>query len=99
MMGREKITKRGLEAAMKEIDKDDSGDIDFEEFESWYFNQDPKDQVRKRDNDPPCLVLSCLVLSCLVLSCLVLSCLVFFFSTFWLIGKSRASAKTGLGQT
>jgi hypothetical protein len=25
MMGREKITKRGLEAAMKEIDKDDSG--------------------------------------------------------------------------
>ena len=27
-----------------------AGDIDFEEFESWYFNQDPKDQVRKREN-------------------------------------------------
>ena len=51
MMGREKVTQRGLEAAMKEIDKDDSGDIDFEEFESWYFNQDPKDQERMLAQD------------------------------------------------
>ena len=33
-----------------------AGDIDFEEFESWYFNQDPKDQVRKREKTS-CLAL------------------------------------------
>lgn len=52
MVGREKITKQGLEKAMKEIDKDDSGDIDFEEFESWYFNQDPRDQERMLSQVP-----------------------------------------------
>lgn len=39
MMGRKNITQAMLEAVMLEIDEDGSGEIDFEEFEVWYWKQ------------------------------------------------------------
>eukprot|EP01051_Picozoa_sp_SAG22_P022792 SAG22_NODE_5607_length_985_cov_1.296840_2_plen_86_part_00 len=31
-----KLNKKGLEAAMKEMDADGSGEVEFEEFDAWW---------------------------------------------------------------
>ena len=38
------VDDAGLDAAMLEIDKDGSGEVEFEEFLAWWQQQDPEAQ-------------------------------------------------------
>jgi hypothetical protein len=121
MMGREKITKRGLEAAMKEIDKDDSGAKKRHLFLSafpmfvlslsWQNDRFYKQMAQTCRFSQAISILRSLSrgistrtrrIRCekektlLVLPCLFCS---LFFNVLLIGEKSRASAKTGLGQT
>jgi calmodulin len=46
MMGVQRITKAGLETVMSQIDADGSGEVDFEEFETWYWSLDTTEQEK-----------------------------------------------------